>query len=132
METIKLKCGTEVDIDSIYITRTYTCLLEGRPNKKVNDWEIEKLIRDAQKIMHINGKPYLEPPQYSMERGFPELPSYGIAILLSSYMPVHNSQNHCSDAIVIWYQNDSDYFSDDFRALMKKLVWKDIAYDGLY
>jgi hypothetical protein len=87
--TITLDCGLYVEVDALYFQHTYLSLLEGRPNREMND----DLIKEATNEMsHLWGdrQTYVVPPAID-ESNLQHLvlPPVRFTVWLTCYEPIH-------------------------------------------
>ncbi|MDP1799399.1 MAG: hypothetical protein Q8K78_18020 [Planctomycetaceae bacterium] len=126
--SIRLQCGREIILDKLIQSRTYAGLLEGVPNKRVNDLGIEWLLDRAGKEKTTGGEPYLIEPKrrdYLRKAGdmqsivdrqsdrpeelrrIPEwLPLIECIGIFSSISPARDSTKDTSSLTIVWFQDD--------------------------
>jgi hypothetical protein len=61
--SLTLGTGRAVRLTRILQSQTYAGLLEGTPNKRLNDWDIEGALQRAEQMYGSIGKPHLIEPK---------------------------------------------------------------------
>ncbi len=137
---IILKNEIEVEIRELHQWGTYNGLLEGVPTDKSNKRTIERIIKRAQEICHMNEHYLIEPKQTPLEINRPyrfgipmSLPSVVCIAELWYHQPARNEEMHASSLLLIWFQNEycfpiEDNIIDEFKAV----DWKKFALDFEY
>jgi hypothetical protein len=126
MLTVRLENGRTIHLDSYYVWKTYGGLLEGKPNKTIN----ETVLRDATSV-HKRWWPNVPflmlDSQIDIER---ELPGVSVAALFLSYTPAKDSDAHGSHLVVCCFQAASCPILDERNeTYLKKLDWEKLAAD---
>src|SRR5262249_26774299 len=99
MMFIKLDCGRSVWVDSFFYTRTYGGLLEGRPNRQLNE-QIVHEIRGLMMRLWLK-KTHVIPPQLDeSDPDHPVLPPVALGACLTCNEPI-NSEFMGSQLVVV-------------------------------
>ncbi len=124
-------------IDMFVQWRTYKGVLEGVPNKSINNWYIECAKNDA--LRYCGNTPvYLIEPKQKIHRENTQNPEYTVMSLpevtciaeLNSYEPVKDPDMVGSKLIVIWYQDTMAMPIDEAILNEMKLInWSELADD---
>ncbi|MFN7842768.1 MAG: hypothetical protein ACK5YR_18405 [Pirellula sp.] len=147
--------GRKLTLKYLDQSQTYSGMLEGTPNRKFNDWEIENDLKYAAKYRFAMGSPYLIEPkrrdyfrqpgdmnhirertsQYPAEWGRdPEwLPLIRCIGCLFSSSTSKNPMKDVSTLTVLWYQNDFAYpIENDILTALRSMDWDRLAADFEY
>ena len=126
--SLRLATGREITLDKLSQSRTYSGLIEGTPNKALNDrsirWVLERTKQDNESL----GEPFLIPPErrdYFSEQGdmqsvldrqqdrsatmrhIPEwLPHIVCVGVFESFQPAHDKSKDASSLTIVWYQDN--------------------------
>lgn len=153
--SLKHESGRDLILTHFDQSQTYTGLLEGTPNCKSNDWEIENDLEHATKLPYTTDHPYLIPPlrrdyfrtpgdmdvirertsQYPKEwNRDPEwLPLIRCIGCFQSSTTSNNPKMDISLLTVLWYQNDFAMpINGDILHAIKILDWDALATDFEY
>ena len=114
---IILNSGREIILSSIYQNHTYSGLLCGYPNKKMNDMNIKKAMRSARNKMDSKAT-YLVPPpllevkiddsvkQFYADEEVMRIPSITCYAQFESSSIKWDKGSDASCLTIVWYQDD--------------------------
>jgi len=134
---IALENNRYAHIDFFVQWRTYKGVLEGVPNRSINNWYIECALKDAARYCG-NTPVYLIEPKQKIHRENTTRPEYTVMSLpevtciaqLSSYKPVKNPEMVGSELVVVWYQDTMAMPIDEaILDQMKAINWSELAVD---
>jgi hypothetical protein len=147
---LRLTSGREVVLDKLSQSRTYAGLLEGTPNKRSNDHDIQWALDEARRDPASLGEPFLFEPerrdylrapgdmqsvldsQGNRPSGFQHIPEWLPQIqcigIFHSLRPVRDRTKHASSLTIVWYQDD---FGIDASAIdrLRSVDWDHHAID---
>jgi hypothetical protein len=134
---IALENNRYAHIDMFVQWRTYKGLLEGVPNRSINNWYIECAKNDAVRFCGNVPVYLIEPKQkiHREDRLHPEntvmsLPEVTCIAELNSYKPVKDPDMVGSKLIVVWYQDTMAMPIDEAILDQMKLInWSELAED---
>lgn len=134
---IALENNRYAHIDMFVQWRTYKGVLEGVPNRSINNRYIESALKNA--IRYCGHVPvYLIEPTQTIHREDTEHPEYTVMSLpevtciakLSSYEPAKDPDMVGSELIVVWYQDTMAMPIDEaILEQMKRINWSELAQD---
>jgi hypothetical protein len=129
MSLIKLDCGRSVSVDSFFYTSAYGGLMEGRPNRQLN----EQLVEEIKKLMMRLWltKTHVIPPQFSeSDSDHPILPPIAFGACLRCNDPI-DSRYMGSHLVVVWfgYECDSLPPSEVVKKGVHAVAWEKLAQD---
>lgn len=118
---IMLDCGVTVSVTSCHFTTTYDGLLEGVPNRHIN----EEIVEDA-KATQVFGKgrpTHLIPPLIDESGQYPCLPPFIISAWLVDPFVTE------SHLVVVWFRDGFDEipFAKVVGDAVKTLPWHNLA-----
>jgi hypothetical protein len=126
----KLDCGRSVAVDALYYQRTYLSLLEGRPDREMN----ERIIEAARMEMHWlwgDRQVYVIPPRIDESNPkHPMLPQVRFTAWLCCYEPI-KPPNFGSELVVVWFRNEchGEALEDIVNDAIRSLPWDKVARD---
>lgn len=103
--SLQLKSGRDVSIEGCHITETYSGLLEGYPDEKLNF----KTLENAKTLMTAcwGSRPtYIVPTTYLQKSGAEFLPPWLCLTWLTSLSPI-DSDFTGSELVVVWFIQDA-------------------------
>ena len=102
-----LDCGRKVAVDAFYCQRTYLSLLEGRPNREMNERIIE-CSKSEMRPLWGERQVYVIPPVLDQsDLTHPALPPIRFTAWLTCYEPIQ-SENAGSELVAIWFRPECD------------------------
>jgi uncharacterized protein (TIGR02996 family) len=128
--SFELDCGRRVYVDAFYCHDTYIGLLEGRPNRQMNE-EILERARTRMRPLWGERKTHLVPPVIDeSDPRHPVLPPVCLTAWLTCCQPVQEP-NAGSELVVVWFRAAlagelmEQVIADGIRAL----PWEELAED---
>ena len=125
-----LDCGRQVSLDAFDYSRTYACVLEGRPNadlnlRIINEAMVERKTTWGKRAVHL-----IPPTLDVKDPAHPVLPP----ILLRAWLTCHEPINPTfmgSDLVVVWMTDEchAQPISDVVFAAVRGLPWERLAQD---
>ncbi|MFF0224330.1 hypothetical protein [Streptomyces sp. NPDC004629] len=138
LSRITLASGRSIALAELRLSSTYGGLIEGRPSKRVNDFDVASRLRAARDA--YPGRPvHLIPP----ERTCPEAPAHRsepvevlpVVACIGAFDstetdPAHDSGWYFSALIIVWFQPTTDIPSDDNpHPALRTVPWQELAQD---
>ncbi|MEM0915018.1 MAG: hypothetical protein AAGK09_10460 [Planctomycetota bacterium] len=122
------KDGREVRLDQIYLDRTYSGLVEGRPNERYNSKKIIFLQNKMRSTLGEMPLLMIQPEVNLVDERHPELPGLCLGASYISYEPA-DSPHMASWLTVMWFAEDTDDFeiTQSARQTISDVVWNDHA-----
>ena len=127
-----IKAGPHnLSVDSYFVARTYSGMLEGRPDAALN----EAIFKDARITIGKlwgNDRPYHVLPAYKQPRDEknPELLAYTFVAWLSSWRPIHDSEKCGSHLFLVWFQEEVGLNERILTSIFEsQLQWEKVAKD---
>ncbi|GLW55911.1 hypothetical protein [Kitasatospora phosalacinea] len=136
---VLLTSGRSIRLDEVRMSTTYGGMLEGYPNRRINDWSVEHLRGAAARQYPSIPVHLVEPVREQPEDGHqgrmgPEerLPPVRCVGLFSSY-PISRGAADFSQLVVAWYQPGPELsgLAEGVPGLAG-LPWEELAQDCEY
>ena len=125
-----LDCGRSVAVDAVYYQRTYLSLIEGRPNREMNDRILAK-VRTEMTPLWGERTVYIIPPNINeSDAAHPVLPVVRFTAWLTCYQPIMKS-NAGSELVVVWFREEchTESMEEIVGSAIRSLKWDDVAKD---
>ena len=142
---IKLNTGREIRLDELSQHYTYAGLIEGKPDRKMNQRIIKSSVELAKSKLAYTGEPFLIPPKETgielndMEIGGPrdlydkermKIPAIVCLSGWNCYEPARDSEKMCSFLKIVWFQEE--FAMPIYAAIIEKIKaidWEKHAID---
>ena len=126
----KLDCGRRVAVDAFYFQHTYLSLLEGRPNRDLNEEIIKQATKQMRPIWGDRHTHVIPPVVDESDPLHPALPPVCFTVWLTSYEPI-NPGNAGSELVVVWFQGECSGQPVDqiIASRIRQLPWNKLARD---
>jgi hypothetical protein len=125
-----LDCGRFVAVDALYYQRTYLSLLEGRPNREMNDRILDK-VRTEMAPLWGSRRVYVIPPEINeSDPAHPVLPKMRFTAWLTCYKPIAEP-NAGSELVVVWFREEcpGEPLEKIVGDAIRSLPWEELAED---
>jgi len=143
---LPLRSGRTITLKRLNQVMTYAGLLEGTPNREMNDRHIEYALREAQEMYVAGFRPHLIPPprqDYYRTPGdmqrirdfsphhIPEwLPVVQCVGSFQSGVTARNPDMHVSVLTVVWFQDEyAPPIREPALSQLRELDWESLAVD---
>jgi len=117
-------------MDAFYFEYTYLSLLEGRPNREMNDDIVKKAAHEMRPLWGDRQTHVIPPAVDESDPQHPALPPVRFTVWLTCYQPI-NPENAGSELVVVWFQSEcSGQPIDQIIANgIRQLPWDKLARD---
>lgn len=125
-----LECGRHVVVDAFYYFRTYISLLEGRPNRRMNDDIITKAKKMMQPLWGERRTHVIPPAIDESDPAHPCLPPVCLIAWLTCFEPIV-AGNTGSELVVVWFREEFEGQSMG-RVIadgIQSIRWEELAAD---
>jgi uncharacterized protein (TIGR02996 family) len=126
----KLDCGRSVCLDAFYCDRTYGGLLEGRPDRQLNDEILERAQTRMRQLWGVR-KTHLVPPVINeSDPQHPVLPPVCLTAWLVCFQPI-KEPNAGSELVVVWFRGafEGEPMEQVIADGIQALPWDELAAD---
>ncbi|MEQ8789871.1 MAG: hypothetical protein RIC55_26490 [Pirellulaceae bacterium] len=125
-----LDCGRSVAVDALYYQRTYLSLLEGRPNREMNDRILEKVRSEMAPLWGKRRVHVIPPAINESDRTHPVLPRVRFTVWLTCYQPIQEP-NAGSELVVVWFREEcaGEPLDEIVSSAIRSLPWDELAED---
>jgi hypothetical protein len=127
---VTLDCGRKVSLDALDYSRTYACLLEGRPDPDLNARIIEHATTERDATW--GKRPfYVIPPVLDLrDPAHPVMPPAQFRAWLTCYEPI-NPEFMGSHLVVLWFSDEchSEPLAEVVFRAIRGLPWEQLAQD---
>jgi hypothetical protein len=102
----ELTCGARISFSEILLRETYSCLLEGTPNARVNKVILDGIPGTVAQVFgdrpHLVVPPEIAPGLQEHEVRLPRVLCFADA---TSLQPVHDPDMDGSELVLVWFQD---------------------------
>jgi hypothetical protein len=125
-----LDCGRSVAVQALYYQRTYLSLLEGRPDRELNDGLLEEARAEMIPLWGKRPVHIIPPVLNQSDPAHPVLPRVRFTAWLCCYQPIEEP-NAGSELVVVWFQEECPGVALDeiLRSAIRSLPWEELAQD---
>jgi len=125
-----LDCGRSVAVEALYFLRTYLGLLEGRPDREMND-RILAQVRTEMVPLWGERRVHVIPPVIDeSDPAHPALPRLRFTAWLCCYQPIREP-NAGSELVVVWFREEcpGEPLDKVVGDAIRSLPWVELARD---
>jgi hypothetical protein len=135
---IALNSGRKIALVELRQSRTYYGLLAGRPDKRMNEANIQRAIERAAELAPEGCKPQLIPPSIALRQWTRDdvpmteerLPEVTCVALFDSGKLARTGSEPYSSALLVWFQDEfGPPIAEAVREQIRELDWETIALD---
>jgi hypothetical protein len=122
--------GRKVFVDSLIYQPTYLGLLEGRPNRAINNRIIQRIAHETQVLWGKRPLHVIPPSVDLSDPAHPVLPPFRFVAWLRSHEPLR-AENAGSELVVVWFRAEFTEltFAQIICQEVVNLAWEQLAAD---